>query len=433
MEHLELEGRFDRPWVMADRQEGGELSLLVSIRPGEALRALDGGVRAGVNVCLLFDVSQSMEQDGKLGAAIAAGRELVDLAESDSILSVVAFDDEAYVLASGLTAADKPRLYDALEGLRTVGGGTTNITAGLGCAIDQILAQPHEGRARVIILLSDGEDNTCKPDVIHAAVRAADADVQLFAVGMGQGYEADFLKALVAPSNGSLFGHADVQRVKEAFIDLAVTLSNVVATQVLLELSLAEDALVGKIYKASPDQLFLGAARPNPQRKLTRRVGNIDRHKEYAFLYALQIPTDKIGPHLIAHAAITFDVPALGVRQARVERRLAVEVTHDRALAERRDGAVLECARRVQITELVERFVDAHHAGRAEDTARYLDLLIRKYNDVNDAKMVNHYHNIRTELVRGGQISRSMINASVVASTVVRGGGELPVLVDDSF
>jgi hypothetical protein len=132
-------------------------------------------------------------------------------------------------------------------------------------------------------------------------------------------------------------------------------------------------------------------------------------------------------------ARLRYDVPALQVRQAQVVRAISVERTRDRVLAERQDGAVLECYRRVQITELVERFVDAHRAGRAEDTARYLDLLIRQYHDVNDHKMVNHYEEIRAELTRGGLITRAMINASVVASTVVRGGGELPVLVDDNF
>ncbi len=431
-EHLELEGHFDRPYVHSTGTSR-ELNLLLTIRPGEELRALAGEVRAGINVCLLFDVSQSMEEGGRLSAAIAAGRELVELTDDDALISMVAFDDEAYILASGASAADKPALIEALEGLRTVGGGMTNITAGLQAATAQIQVNQRDDRARVIILLSDGEDNTCKPDVIGAAVAAADSDIQLFAVGMGDNYEADFLKALVAPSNGTLFGHEDVQRVKEAFIDLAVTLANVVATQATLELTFNPNVLVGKTYKSSPDQLFLGNAVMGEGHKLTRRVGNIERHKEYSFLYQLRLPIEGIGPMDVVKAALVYDVPPLGVQQGKMGKMFAVELTQDRVLADRRDGAVLECVRRVQITELVERFVEAHHAGRAEDTARYLDLLIRNYDDVNDHTMVNHYKTIRGELIQGGQISRSMINASVVASTVVRGGGELPTLVDDEF
>jgi hypothetical protein len=206
-----------------------------------------------------------------------------------------------------------------------------------------------------------------------------------------------------------------------------------VATQVVLTLDFHPKALVGKTYKASPDQLFLGNARPGPDRRLSRRVGNVERNKAYAFLYTLSTPTDQESPLPLVHATLSYDVPALNIRQAQVETTFGVHLSKDRALTERQDGAVLECYRRVQITELVERFVDAHHAGRAQDTSRYLDLLIKKYNDVNDQKMVNHYQKIRSSLVAGGLISRPMINASVVASTVVRGGGELPQLVSDDF
>lgn len=430
--HLELEGRLDRPFVVS-RGGDQELSLLLTVRPQEVLRSLPGGVEVGANICLVFDVSQSMEEEGKLDAAIAAGRELIELAGPGAVISLVAFDEASYVLAPPTDGDQHQTLIPALEGLRQVGGGLTNITAGLEEGIAQLQAAPQEGRASVILLLSDGEDNTCKPDVIHAAVRAADANIQLFAVGMGRQYEADFLKALVMPSNGSLFGHADVHRVKEAFIDLAVSLANVVATQASLELELAPGVLVGKAYKASPDQLFLGHIHLGEDRRHTRRVGNIERSREYSFLFQLRAPVQGHGRLPLAHVRLRYDVPALGVQRAQVDLEVSVERTGDRVLAERQDGAVLECYRRVQITELVERFVDAHHAGRAEDTARYLDLLIRKYSDVNDHKMVNHYEDIRAELTRGGLITRAMINASVVASTVVRGGGELPVLVDDDF
>jgi len=432
MDYLDLQGRFDRPQLLATGGEQ-ELKLLLQIAPRDVLRNLEGGIEVGTNVCLLFDVSQSMEEGDKLNAAINAGRELVNLADGRTVVSIVAFDEQPYLLAESQPATDRAALLEALEGLRSVGGGMTNISAGLNAAIDQIQQVDDDGQARVIILLSDGEDNICKPDAIQAAVRLAEADIQLFAVGMSEDYEADFLKALVTPSNGSLFGHTDVQRVKEAFIDLAVTLANVVATQAVLQLRFTDDVLVGKGYKASPDQLFLGNTRLLEDRSHRRRVGNIERNKQYAFLYTLRIPTRGIGARPVLTATLSFDVPALGVQRAIIERTFACEYTRDAAVAEQQDGTVLECFRRVEITELVERFVEAHNSGVADDTARYLQLLIQKYDDVNDQRMVNHYRKIQNNLLDGGQITRAMINTSVVASTVVRGGGDLPVLIDDDF
>lgn len=432
MDHLDVTGRWDRAAVSADGREQ-EVRLLVSVSPQESLRRVSGGIEAGTNVCLLFDVSQSMEEGDKLNAAIHAGRELVLLADARTVVSIVAFDDQPYVLAQGQPASRRGVLLEALEGLRSVGGGMTNIAAGLNAALDAVDAVEDDGQARVVILLSDGEDNVCKPDAIQAAVRAADADVQLFAVGMSEDYEADFLKALVAPSNGTLFGHTDVERVKEAFIDLAAVLANVVATQVALEVRFAPGVLVGKAYKASPDQSFLGNPKLGAERIYRRRVGNVERGKEYAFLLTLRVPGGGAGVREVAEVSLVYDVPALGVQRGEVRRGLRLAWSADSGLLEAQDGLVLECLRRVELTELVERFVEAHNTGAAEDTARYLGLLIQRYDDVNDQRMVNHYRSIQEQLLGGGQITQAMINASVVASTVVRGGGELPVLVDDAF
>jgi hypothetical protein len=433
MADLELRGSFDRNHLLGSHGEE-ELKFLITVRPDLELQNLVAGSLVGTNVCLLFDISQSMEERDKLDHAIAAGRELVDLAEGSTI-SIVAFDDEAYVLGSGIQASkgSSAALYESLEGLRAVGGGMTNIAAGLTAATEQVQKFGEDGQAKVIILLSDGEDNCCKPDAVIAALTASDADIQLYAVGIGEDYEADFLKALVTQSNGRIFGHTEVEQVKEAFIDLAVTLANVVATQATLELSFGDGVLVSKGYKASPDQLFLGNSQLLDDRRLVRRVGNIERNKEYAFLYELRVPKARLGEVETVQARIRFDVPALGLRGRTCETRCPVTITSDSALATQQDGAVLETYRRVQITELVELFVDAHRAGRAEETARYLELLVQKYDDVNDQKMVRHYQTIKADLLAGGIIGKAMINASVVSSTVVRGGGELPVLIDDAF
>ena len=432
MRHLELEGRFDQPRIL-DGSKEHQLSLLLSIMPSADLQAIEAGAAIGTHICLLIDVSQSMEEDDKLDAAVNAARELIMLVDAHDSISIVAFDEEVYTLSSHCSGVDKDNLIEALNGLRSVGGGMTNMAMGLKGANEQLCLGQNDGQARVILLLSDGEDNFCKADALNAAVLATDANVQIFAIGIGADYDANFLKAVIAPSNGSLFGDTDVEKIKEAFIDVAVTLANVVATQASLNLRFHRDALVGKSYKASPDQLFLGSPELDKERCTLRRVGNIERNKKYAFLFEVTAPAAGRGVWPVLTVSISYDVPALGVFGATAEQTYSVEYLDNVSLTTARDGAVLECYRRVQITELVERFVDAHQGGNAEKTARYLELLIQKYDDVNDQKMVNHYSGIRTDLIGGGLITKAMLNASVIASTIVQGGGELPRLVDDTF
>ena len=47
--------------------------------------------------------------------------------------------------------------------------------------------------------------------------------------------------------------------------------------------------------------------------------------------------------------------------------------------------------------------------------------------------MKNHYETLLSDLMEQGELTQEMLNASVVASTVVAGGGELPHVLDDSF
>ena len=161
MRHLELEGRFDQPRILNGATEH-QLSLLLSITPGEVLRGIEGGATIGTHISLLIDVSQSMEEDDKLDAAINAARELVALADDQDTLSIVAFDEELHTLASHHPGAEKSTLIRALDGLKAVGGGMTNMAIGLKGAHEQLKLAQNDGQARVIILLSDGEDNFCK-------------------------------------------------------------------------------------------------------------------------------------------------------------------------------------------------------------------------------------------------------------------------------
>ena len=111
----------------------------------------------------------------------------------------------------------------------------------------------------------------------------------------------------------------------------------------------------------------------------------------------------------------------------------SVEYTDDRKAAEQINGEVMEVFRRASITQLAERFVEAYKVDEHEQTAKYLKILIRRYDEIGDSAMLNHYESLLADLQDKGVIANEMINASVVASTVVAGGGELPQVVDDNF
>ena len=143
----------------------------------------------------------------------------------------------------------------------------------------------------------------------------------------------------------------------------------------------------------------------------------------------------------MGHAERARDLGSLTFCAARAELggtvpdELAISVTYtkDKKEAEEINGEVMEVFRRASITQLAERFVDSYKDGDSEQTAKYLQILIRRYDEIGDAAMKNHYESLLSDLQDSGEITQEMLNASVVASTVVAGGGELPHVVDDDF
>ena len=112
---------------------------------------------------------------------------------------------------------------------------------------------------------------------------------------------------------------------------------------------------------------------------------------------------------------------------------LLVTYTGDARTAEELNGEVMEIFRRVSITQLADRFVVAYEQNDNNGAAKYLRILIKRYDEIGDIAMKNHYLALQQDFLAGGKITNEMLNASVVASTVVSGGGELPGIVDDSF
>ena len=141
----------------------------------------------------------------------------------------------------------------------------------------------------------------------------------------------------------------------------------------------------------------------------------------------------EVGDFEVCRARLTYSVPALELVDQTEEISVAVTYTADKKQAEEVNGEVMEVFRRASITQLAERFVRAYKDGEMEQTAKYLGILIRRYDEIGDAAMKNHYETLLEELEMSGEVTQEMLNTSVVASTVVAGGGELPHVLEDTF
>lgn len=140
----------------------------------------------GIDIIISLDVSGSMLatdfKPNRLEAAKEVAKEFVDERKNDRI-GLVVYEGEAY------TASPATRNHDFLkEAIDNVVSGKlepgTAIGLGLGTAVARLRADTF--KSKVIILLSDGENNKGEITPMDAAKLAANKNIRVYTIGVGQ-------------------------------------------------------------------------------------------------------------------------------------------------------------------------------------------------------------------------------------------------------
>ncbi|MFA4825597.1 MAG: VWA domain-containing protein [Methanoregula sp.] len=192
--------------------------------------------KEGVNVVLAIDDSGSMQASDypptRLEAAKNAADTLIKNLEPSDNAGVVIFESGATTAA--YLSPDKDRVRQKLGSI-TPKPGQTAIGDGLMLAIDMARSIPN--KKSVVILLSDGVNNTGMVTVDEAVAVAQDANIQVFTVGLGssqpvvigydwlgkpQNAELDeaTLKSVAEKTGGRYFKSVDGQTLSEIYTGL---------------------------------------------------------------------------------------------------------------------------------------------------------------------------------------------------------------------
>lgn len=170
-----------------------------------------------LEVVLVIDVSGSM-RGAPIDAAKAAASSFIDLLPSGVEVAIVAFDDEASVIANRLASRDE--LQTAISALEV--GGDTALFDALIVAESAFSDDP--ATRRVVVALSDGGDSASIASLEDAKNSIIEGRIEPFAVALATSETAtENLEQLVAGTEGR------VERTESA--DALVPLYNELATQ----------------------------------------------------------------------------------------------------------------------------------------------------------------------------------------------------------
>ncbi len=404
---FDLSASLDRARVRAGAEAEVKCHIKLSVTPG----FLPPAPTLTTSVCLLFDCSASM-MGRKLETCIDAAKRIVDTIHPRHRISLVGFQSRTYLLVDNAQATDaeKDNIKHQIDKVRSLARGSTNLADGIKHAQRALESQP--AHAKLMVILSDGRADS-PPDALKAGFDATRAGIQLHAVGIGAEYEADHLLKLVTPSNGAVFGDADLDQIKTTLASLVGRIERFVATRARLDVRWAEGVRPGPVYKSSPEQAFLGTLTPDAARQIQLQVGSIELEKSYAFLLCATAPARPAGEVEIAHATLTYNVPSIGERRQEV----GVSLTYAADQSTVWSDDVLKAYRGASVAQMAQELAEAHRRGDVKKVGECLDTLVRTADEMGDGRLRTHYQDMRAELKRKGTLSRAMLNASVVAST----------------
>jgi Ca-activated chloride channel family protein len=214
-------------WLPAALRVCALALLVVALaRPRQGL-ALSTIPEEGIDLVISLDVSSSMSErvlgasDTKLTAAQRAVGDFVRQLEGDRI-GLVIFQSRALTM-SPLTI-DQAAIARAVQNV-TSGLLPDGTAIGLGLAESLNLLRDSPARSRVVVLLTDGQNNTGEITPVAAAALARALDVRVYVIGFVAGrdgaVDAAALTAIAGSTGGRYFDASTVADLHAAYDEIA--------------------------------------------------------------------------------------------------------------------------------------------------------------------------------------------------------------------
>lgn len=175
---------FLRPISFAAAIAGTALLLLAMARP-QSRDSKEDVKREGIDIVIAFDISASMLakdlKPDRLEASKRVGMDFIDGRPNDRI-GLVVYEGEAYTQCPLTT--DHRVLKELFDGARSglIQGGTA-VGMGLATALNRL--RESTAKSKVVILLTDGVNNTGTVQPVDAAMIAEELGIRVYTIGVG--------------------------------------------------------------------------------------------------------------------------------------------------------------------------------------------------------------------------------------------------------
>jgi len=174
--------------------------------------------QVGVDVAFVIDTSGSMDWNDPSSMRVAGAKAFLDQMRPVDAAAVVSFESSASTripLTNLSSAQSKADVAAALDGSGYAGGGT-DIAAGVSQGLTELEASAGVGRAKVLVLMTDGDSSYS--DYLTQVAR--DQGVVIHAIGLGDGVQSSLLQSIADGTGGQFLALTDASQLPALYATL---------------------------------------------------------------------------------------------------------------------------------------------------------------------------------------------------------------------
>ena len=161
------------------------------------------------DVVFVIDESGSMNQNDPNRLRVEAAKQFIDMLAEDSKnnrAAIYGFENWSRYILNLTALNDKEAVKASLNSIHS--GGGTNIYSGLQAAVQEIEAN-NNSYTPVIILMTDGQDNSTLTNYTPLIDRANAKGITVFAIGLGKDVNSVLLRQICDNTGGGVYYYAE--------------------------------------------------------------------------------------------------------------------------------------------------------------------------------------------------------------------------------
>jgi Ca-activated chloride channel family protein len=331
-----------------------------------------------INSCLVVDSSTSM-QGLLMDSVKATAIEIVRSLQAQDMFGLVAFHDNAQVLAPGGIKLDRSYIETAIQMLKPQGG--TEIYKGLFAGLEEIKKCRRSGYINHLVLLTDGNTYGDEEKCLRLAHQASDEGITISTLGIGSKWNDDFLDNLATITGGSCTYVAKPKDIDRFMKEKFHSMSKSFASQVTLNVEFDPCVELNYAFRLAPDASPLS-------RELPAEMGPIPKGGLLSFLLELAVKQFDQALEVLplADARLTLDIPMRLVPFYNIRFDIELPISRENNIAAP-PVEIVQALSRLTLYRMQERVQEELHAGRIQEAASSMkflatNLLARGENDL---------------------------------------------------